>query len=115
MDKDRNQEERRRMIDQISRFIKSIDKFNIKKAIIFGSRVKGENFKNSDLDLILIGDDFEKIQFPERASRIYSFYDAWEGEYPLEVFCYTEEEFKKKSLQIGTIAEAYREGIWIDL
>ena len=64
-------------------------------------------FRSSDVDIILVSKSFEGIAFTERMSRMYAY---WEGEVPLEVICYTPEEFERKKRQIGTIKTAVREG-----
>ena len=41
------------------------------------------------------------------------FYLMWKEDYPLEVLCYTPEEFKRKSKKTGIVSEAIKEGIYI--
>lgn len=64
--------------------------------------------KNSDVDLILVSDYFVGIPFPERASKLYRY---WEGGLPLEVLCYTKKEFDTKKKRIGLVKDALKEGI----
>ncbi|MFQ6016026.1 MAG: nucleotidyltransferase domain-containing protein [Anaerolineae bacterium] len=94
------------------RFLKRIKGYRIEKAIIFGSRARGDHLKESDLDLILVSKGFEGILFTDRISRVYRF---WDGDFSLEVLCYTPEEFEKKKRMIGLVQDAVREGIEISL
>lgn len=97
-------------ISEVKRFLRSLKKagWRIEKAIIFGSRVRGDYLEDSDIDLILVSDDFEGIFFTDRASKIYR---LWEGSEPLELLCYTKREFNKKKKMIGIVREAVKEGI----
>ena len=96
-------------------FVKKIDRWKIEKVVIFGSRVRDNYIKESDLDLILISKDFEGIKFTDRIGMIYSFYDLWDADFPLEIICYTPSEFEKKSAQIGIVKDAVESGIVIEL
>lgn len=96
----------------IKDFIKKVrKKYKIEKAILFGSRARGDNFNDSDYDVIIISPDFRNIFFTERIAKMY---DLWKH-YPLEVepICYTPEEFEKKKKQIGIVQQAVKEGIEI--
>jgi uncharacterized protein len=86
-------------------------KYKIEKAILFGSRARGDNFNDSDYDVILVSPDFENIFFTQRIAKMYDF---WKH-YPLEIepICYTPEEFEKKKNQIGIVKTAVEEGIVI--
>ena len=97
----------------IKDFIKKIKKkYKVEKAILFGSRARGDALKESDYDVIIVSPDFEGIFFTQRTARMYDF---WEH-YPLEVevICYTPEEFEKKKKQIGIAKKAVEEGIEIN-
>ncbi|MBD3203414.1 nucleotidyltransferase [Candidatus Woesearchaeota archaeon] len=97
---------------------KTINKFSSKlkkkfaptKLILFGSRSRGDNFKQSDFDFILVSKKFNGIPFIIRASKIY---DYWDEEVDLEIICYTPEEFKRKKNQKGLVKKAVEEGIEI--
>ncbi|MBN2251033.1 MAG: nucleotidyltransferase domain-containing protein [Candidatus Altiarchaeota archaeon] len=97
-----------RIIDYVSRVRK---KYRIEKAIFFGSRARGDNFKNSDFDVILVSPDFEGISFSKRIALMYDFW----RHYPLEIepLCCTPEEFEVKRNEIGIVGEAVREGMII--
>jgi hypothetical protein len=99
-------------ISYLKRFLLKIEGFRIEKAVYFGSRLRGDNLKKSDLDLILVSGDFEGIFFTDRVAKVYRF---WEGPYPLELFCYTPLEFERKRKEIGMVRTAIKEGIEIEL
>lgn len=78
--------------------------FEIKHAFLFGSRAKGDWLEESDWDLMLISPDFTGISFPERPTMVLK-------KIPLrrvELFCYTEEEFREKKEEFGVVAEAVK-------
>ncbi|MBN2151590.1 MAG: nucleotidyltransferase domain-containing protein [Candidatus Lokiarchaeota archaeon] len=87
------------------------EKLPIDRIILFGSRARGDNFRNSDYDIIVISEYFSDMRFSERIALVLDF---WDG-YPLELepICYTPKEFKIKSGQKGTISSAMTEGIEI--
>lgn len=99
-----------READEVRRFLKRLKGYDIEKAILFGSRARGDHLEESDLDLILVSKDFEGIFFTDRISKVYRF---WDGDLSLEVLCYTPEEFEKKKGMIGLVQDAVREGIEI--
>jgi len=100
-----------RMRKDLIKFLKKVKKYyNIKKAIIFGSRARGDYFLDSDVDLILISEDFRNFRFTDRIGDIIEF---WSSPIDLEVICYTPEEFERKRNQIGIVKTAVEEGIEI--
>lgn len=101
----------KKTIETVKRFVGKVNKdFKLERAILFGSRAKGDYFLHSDVDLLLVSRDFEGLRFTDRMSRMY---DYWSYEYPLEVLCYTPPEFEKKKKQIGIVRHAVKEGIQV--
>ncbi len=97
---------------KIRDFVKKVKKeYKVEKAILFGSRARGDNFNGSDYDIIIVSPDFMNILFTQRIARMYDF---WKH-YPIEIepICYTPEEFEKKKKQIGIVKTAVEEGIEI--
>ena len=94
----------------IVRFLRNLKEFRIERAILFGSRARGDWLKESDWDLLLVSPDFAGLSFQERIKRAL---DSWKGPMDLEVLCYTPEELSRKSRQIGIVQTALREGIEI--
>jgi len=75
----------------VKRFINLIiNKFNLKKVIIFGSFARGDYHKGSDLDLIIVGEFKER--FIDRIGKIIELNDS---DLEIDAMVYTEEEFQK--------------------
>lgn len=89
-----------------------MNKYTIRKVILFGSRARGDHLKMSDFDFIIVSPDFEGIHFLKRMSSIYEY---WDEQYDIEPLCYTPEEFEEKRKEIGIISEAVKEGIEIKI
>lgn len=97
---------------KIKDFAKRVKKeYKVDKLILFGSRARGDNFNDSDYDVIIVSSDFKNIFFTKKIAKMYNF---WKH-YPLEIepLCYTPEEFEKKKKQIGIVQQAVKEGIEI--
>jgi len=93
----------------VKQFVAAVGRvYRLHKALVFGSRARGDYLKHSDVDLLLVSDDFADVPFPDRPSRLYQY---WTGGLPLEVLCYTRAEFEKKSQMIGLVQDAVKEGI----
>lgn len=94
---------------EVKRFLEMLEReCPLERAILFGSRARGDHLHYSDVDLLLVSDAFEGIAFPNRPSKLYQY---WEGELPLEILCYTPTEFDKKRQMIGLVRDAMKEGI----
>ena len=94
---------------EIRKFINKIEKIiPIEKIILFGSRARNDHLEDSDIDLIIISNDFEGTPFPERMDKLIL---HWESPHDLEALCYTPQEFKKKQQQINIVKQATEEGI----
>ncbi len=92
----------------LKKFIKKLKKeFNINKIILFGSRARKDYLNSSDYDLIIVSNDFKKIDFVDRSAKIITSCNAF---FPADFLCYTEKEFEKKSSQIGLVSTAIKEG-----
>ena len=83
------------------------------RVILFGSRARGDNLRDSDYDLIVVSESFRNTPFVERSSIVLEI--LWENGIrdDIEVLCYTPEEFEKKKKQLGIVAIAVKEGIMI--
>jgi predicted nucleotidyltransferase len=89
-------------------FVKKLGrKFKIDKVILFGSRARGDNFVNSDFDIIVVSDDFEGQHFLDRIPKVL---ELWNFPYDLEPLCYTTKEFVKAK-QSSLIKLALKEGV----
>jgi len=108
-------EETDRLIAAVRGFIAAIEHFRIERALIFGSRVRGDWLVGSDLDLILVSRDFSGVRFGHRIAEVQRYRIHWNEPFSLDLICYTPEEFERKSKQIGMVQDAVNEGILLDL
>lgn len=82
----------------------------VKEGILFGSRARGDALETSDVDLLIISDQFEGESMPRRMIRLQS---LWKLPSYLECLPYTPEEFERIKNSSGVIQAALREGIRI--
>ena len=102
---------RKTIIKQLNEFkVRLAKDFPIEKIILFGSRATGKQHKDSDIDLIIVSKKFRKLNFIERSSKMY---DYWDISYPVDFLCFTPEEFDKRSRMITIVREAVKEGVVI--
>ena len=86
------------------------ERFTPQHVIIFGSRARNEGRGDSDIDLIVVSSAFGDIKWPLRASEVLL---TLRLRRPVDVLCYTPEEFEKKRRELGVVATACEEGIWL--
>ena len=83
------------------------------KIVLFGSRARGDELRDSDIDLIVVSQAFEGMSFTDRASYILRI--LWnQNALPrvdIDILCYTPREFKKKKNEISIVKEALRYGV----
>jgi len=80
------------------------------EAILFGSRARGEELLNSDVDLVIISPNFAGRTFPERLRLLQ---EQWTLPLFLEGLPYTPEEIEELRHSRGIVARALEEGIHI--
>jgi|SRR3989344_6044548 len=98
-----------------SELIRELKKFKednkIQKLILFGSRAKYKVVdENSDVDLIVVSSRFNGIKSFKRYPLLRR---KWKLAYPVDMLCYTPEEFKKSKSLPTIIREAVKNGIEI--
>ena len=99
------------LIKTLQQFKSNLSKnMNISKFILFGSRARGDNKKNSDVDILIVSPDFEGKKSFKRSP---SFYLMWNYDYEVDFICLTPEEFNKLKKKVTIVREAVREGIEI--
>jgi len=81
--------------------------YKVEKVIFFGSRTRDDFLESSDFDVIVVSPDFKGIFFTDRISKMYKY---WKSPRSLEVFCYTPEEFERKSNQLCIVKKAVETG-----
>jgi len=82
------------------------------KVILFGSRARGDNLHESDVDLIIVSKKFAKISWPRRIGNVAA---LWEGLVDIEPLCYTPKEFDSKVKEHGIVRQAIKEGIALEV
>jgi len=103
--------EKEYLIKGLKEFVKKLSRdFAVEKVILFGSRIRNKFKEYSDVDLIIVSDDFKGKDFFQRGARMY---DYWNLDLPVDFLCYTKEEFDKLKKQISIVKEAVEEGIEI--
>ncbi len=80
--------------------------------LVFGSRAAGTHLHSSDIDLVIVSDEFEGMPWIARLHLVLS---LWDGDLTIEPLCYTEAEFAKRSKEVSIVREAVRTGIAIPL
>lgn len=96
-------------IDNFLEVIK--EKYSPEKVLIFGSRARGDHLIDSDVDMIIVSEKFEGINWLERIRNVST---DWEGLVLLEPLCYTPKEFEEKKKEIGIVNQAVKEGIELE-
>lgn len=95
----------------VSKFEKQLKKkIKLDRLILFGSRAKGTYNQESDFDLVVVSSDFKKTPWYKRSVELHL---LWKEDYPIELLCYTPEEFERKKKEIGIVQTAWKEGIEI--
>ncbi len=93
----------------LSHLIRQVKKkYPLDKALLFGSRARGDHLLTSDVDVILVSKDFNRINFRKRMAEVLGY---WNEGVDLEPLCYTPEEFERKRKEIGIVQQAVKEGI----
>ncbi len=104
-------EEESKLVNALKWFKENISqKYDIKEMILFGSQVSGEADENSDIDLIVVGEEFKGKSPLKRPVVLYL---EWTMDYPVDFLCYTPEEFEEKRKEISIVRQAIKEGVVI--
>ena len=80
----------------------------VKKAILTGSWATGTYLEDSDVDLIIVSDDFSKMPISKRLNYLQK---KWTNKIPLEAFGYTVDEFRKLSQRSTYVKDSIRDGV----
>lgn len=101
--------ENKKVMKILKDYIKKVNKkFKIQDTILFGSRARGDYLLDSDVDLIIISNDFENIEFRKRMGKLLEY---WDESIDLEVLGYTQKEFDTMKKRFGLVQQAVKEGI----
>ncbi len=80
----------------------------VQKAILTGSWARGSYLEDSDVDLLVVSDDFAGMELP---SRLVLLQKHWKSRLPLEAFGYTTSEFHSLTRKSGYVRDAVRNGV----
>lgn len=85
--------------------------FKIEGVFLFGSYARGKFDENSDIDLIVISPDFEKVDFLRRMEMLSSLRKSrLTRSMPMDIIGYTPEEFRHIDKESVIMKEAKKEG-----
>ena len=98
------------IIALVKKFVYKMKNLNLDKVILFGSYARNKQRKNSDVDLLIISNNFKNIKSFKRAKELYL---NWDIDMGVDFICLTNEELEKKKKEIGIVSEALREGVVI--
>jgi predicted nucleotidyltransferase len=79
----------------------------IRQAILTGSWATGSYLEDSDVDLIIVSDDFSKMPLKERLKYLQR---QWTSRIPLEAFGYTPTELRSLRQKSTYVRDALRNG-----
>lgn len=99
--------DRDELLEYLRHFLRVI---GAEEAYLFGSRARGEQLLNSDVDLLIIADAFDGIPFPRRLIQVHQ---HWSLPYFLEALPYTHQELTHLARSRGVVVAALRHGIRI--
>ena len=98
---------------ELARFLKRLKReLGVVEVYIFGSRVYGNPLLESDLDMIVVSEEFGKRSFIENMELLSR---MWDGSFTVEMFPYTPEQLRKYEERKTVVSEALRKGIRIRL
>src|SRR2546425_2338065 len=96
------------LIRQLRAFRRKVSRrYPIRKMVLFGSRATGKARPDSDVDLIVVSESFERKNAVDRA---YLMRLEWDLDYAVDFLCYTPEEFRVFSSAPGMVRQALTEG-----
>ena len=100
-----------RVIEELKKLKKYFSNvYEIDKMLLFGSRARNDELFSSDVDVIVVSNDFKSIPFKQRPDK---FLDNWKLPIDLEIICYSPQEFKRKLKEYGIVRQANKDGILI--
>lgn len=82
----------------------------VQRAILTGSWARGTYLEDSDVDMIVVSDDFEDMSLAERLVFLQK---HWKAKIPLEAFGYTMSEFRTVRRISSYVKDGARHGITI--
>ncbi len=103
--------DRRELIESLKKFKERVGKrFDVEMLILFGSQSRGKIKKESDVDLIVVG-NFKERSNLKRSPKLYL---EWKIDLPVDFLCYTPKEFEKLRRRVSVVRKALSEGVVIE-
>lgn len=78
------------------------------KIILFGSRARGDDWKRSDYDFVIVSSEFEGMHWLDRITRVVK---LWDSLCDIDALPYTPQEFKQKSKTSSVVSIAAKNGL----
>ena len=98
---------------KLVRFLKRLKReLGAVEVYIFGSRAYGTPLLESDLDMIVVSEEFGRRDFVENMELLSR---MWDGSFTVEMFPYTPEQIEKYAEKKTVVSEALKRGIRIRL
>lgn len=85
-----------------------VERYAPARVLLFGSRARGDQLKDSDLDILIVSDAFRRVRWIDRPVRVMEECDVRFG---VELLCYTPEEYTRKREEFGIVRTASEEGV----
>lgn len=96
---------------EVTAFVKKVRaELDPEKIILFGSRAKGDYWKRSDYDFIIVSSAFEGMHWLHRISKVVGLWDSLSD---IDALPYTPREFKEKSKTSSVVKNAVKHGVLI--
>ncbi|MEA1904748.1 MAG: nucleotidyltransferase domain-containing protein [Candidatus Hadarchaeota archaeon] len=97
----------------LKKFREGVRKYGVEKILLFGSQTTGKAGESSDVDLIIISRERDKLKL---LSKLYhEWHLVQEIDFPVDFICYTPEEFEKLKGQVTIVREAVRTGVSVEV
>ena len=95
----------------ISKYIESLSKkISLEKVIIFGSTARGNRLEESDIDIIVVSNDFKNMPLNERFRIVYT---SWPPNIDADIIPLTEKELEKALKKSIVLKDARK--YWIEI
>ncbi|MEN3047556.1 MAG: nucleotidyltransferase domain-containing protein [Candidatus Caldarchaeales archaeon] len=103
----------RRQSAELARFLRRLKReLNVTEVYLFGSRVYGTPLVDSDLDMLVVSEEFGKRSFVENAMLVSG---LWDGSFTIEAFPYTPAQVEAFRERKAVVREAVTKGIRVRL
>ena len=98
-------------LKEIEKFVGKVKlELNPEKIILFGSRARGDEWKRSDYDFIIVSSKFKDMHWLKRISKIVRWWDVIAD---IDILPYTPKEFEDKKKNSSVVRSALKYGIAI--